>query len=219
MTSDTAAAPLHAADLGRLLLLPAAAGVLLAVVDLELMLHASPAWANLANSSALWATAAFALAAVLRTDPVRGAVAGTVLLVVAVEAYYAYATVVEVGGLASAVSRHALMWMAFGVVAGAAFGVAGAWSRSRVWWQQVVGTALGAGILLGEALHVLMNLDMAHGMFHGELEKTAGLMALLGVAVLVLAGGRPVVIGPAAVATVPCAVFTAFAFSAFGIAY
>jgi len=65
------------------------AGVLLGVGDLLLQRNLPYPWANLANSSAVWAVAAFALGRWLRRDWRRSGVAGVTMLVVAVEAYYA----------------------------------------------------------------------------------------------------------------------------------
>src|SRR5690349_24673161 len=75
----------------RVLAIAAVAGVLLGAGDLALTMHVHQAWAGLANSSAVWAVSPFVLGALLRTDPPRAAVAGVVMLLVAVESYYLYA--------------------------------------------------------------------------------------------------------------------------------
>ncbi|BFU41767.1 hypothetical protein KRMM14A1004_00040 [Krasilnikovia sp. MM14-A1004] len=61
-------------------------GILLGTGDLLMQRHLPYPWANLANSSAVWAVAAFAVGRLLRTGPARAALAGAVLLVVAVPA-------------------------------------------------------------------------------------------------------------------------------------
>lgn len=206
-------------DVGRLLIAPVTAGLALGVGDLVVMTHVSYPWANLANSSAVWAIGAFLLGAVLRTDPVRSAVAGVVMLVVAVEAYYGYAAFLGLDGVATVWSAHARMWMVFGVIAGVVFGVAGSWTSGNVWWQRVVGCAAGAGVLIGEAVLSWRNVDLVYGTFHVQLAETAGFMALLGIAVLIGTSRRLSVFLPAAFAVVPASLFCAAAFSAVGIAY
>ncbi|RNL61973.1 hypothetical protein EFK50_09080 [Nocardioides marmoriginsengisoli] len=203
----------------RLLAVAVASGIVLGVGDLVVMMNVPFPWANLANSSAVWALGAFVLGAVLRVDPLRTAIAGSVMLVVAVEAYYGYAALIDMGGVAALWSEVARTWMVFGVFAGVIFGVAGAWTSGSAWWQRVVGSAFGAAVLLGEALHTWANLNGQYGRFRTELMQTSIVMAVLGVLVLVVSARRPAVLTPAAVAAVPTAVFCAAAFSAIGIAY
>lgn len=61
----------------------------------------------------------------LRTDPIRGAVAGAVLLVVAVEAYYVFADAFGFPWYADPWSRHAREWLVLDVVTGVVAGAAG----------------------------------------------------------------------------------------------
>jgi hypothetical protein len=206
-------------DLGRLLIAPVVAGLALGVGDLVVMTHLAYPWANLANSSAVWAISAFLLGAVLRTGPIRSAVAGAVMLVVAVEAYYGYAAFLKLDGVATVWSAHARMWMVFGVIAGVVFGVAGSWTSGNVWWQRVVGCAAGAGVLIGEAVLSWRNVDLVYGTFHLQAAETAGFTAVLGIAVLIGTSRRLSVFLPAAFAVVPASLFCAAAFSAVGIAY
>lgn len=218
-TIERPVASLSLADVGRLLIAPVAAGLGLGIGDLIVMTDVSYPWADLANSSAVWAIGAFGLGAVMRTDPARSAVAGIVMMVVAVEAYYGYAAFLGLGGVATVWSEHARMWMVFGVLAGVVFGVAGSWTSGQIWWQRVVGAAAGAGVLLGEAVHTFAHLDRVYGTFHIQIAQTAAFMAVLGVVVLIASSRRPSVLAAAAFATVPATFFCATAFSAVGIAY
>src|SRR6201995_2446069 len=78
-----------------LLALAGVAGVALGVVDLVLQLHLAYPWADLANSSAVWAVAAFVFAFAATRHPVVGAATGVVVLTVAVEAYYVAAMLTD----------------------------------------------------------------------------------------------------------------------------
>ena len=127
-----------------------AAGVALGAVDFALQKVLPYPWANLANSAAVWAVAAFALGYWLRTGPLRAAIAGSVLLVVAVPVYYVTATLVQHDNIANVWAPVSLVWMAFGVLAGVVFGVAGVWARANG-WQRIVGAALPGAVLLAEA--------------------------------------------------------------------
>ncbi|MGA8258462.1 MAG: DUF6518 family protein [Nocardioides sp.] len=71
---------LHSVHLDRDRLLGAAllSGIGLGVLDLFLQLTLAYPFANLANSSAVWALCAFALARTARTTPGRAAAAGAV---------------------------------------------------------------------------------------------------------------------------------------------
>ncbi|MFL6062602.1 MAG: DUF6518 family protein [Marmoricola sp.] len=206
-------------DVRRLLILPVLAGLALGVGDLVVMTHVDYPWADLANSSAVWAVSAFVLGAALRTSPERAAVAGAVMLVVAVEAYYGYAAMTGLAGWASLTSSVARMWDVFGVIAGVVFGVAGAWTTGSVWWQRVLGAATGGGVLLGEALHTWTQDAHADGPFRASLDHTAWLMLVLGTLTVVLSARSPRVAVPAVTLAVPTALFCAAAFTAVGIAY
>lgn len=161
------------------------AGVLLGAVDLLLQRSLPYPWANLANSSAVWAVGAFAIGWWLRRGVWRSAVAGVVLLVVAVEAYYVAAAVVLHDDVAVLWSAVAAVWMGFGVLAGVVFGVAGGLSRDGRGWVRVVATALPGAVLLAEAA-VLARRPGGDG---GDGRWTAVIEAVLGVA-LILALSR-----------------------------
>ncbi|WP_156057209.1 DUF6518 family protein [Micromonospora parva] len=128
-----------------------AGGVLLGVVDLLLQLSLPYPWANLANSSAVWAVGAFAIGWWLRADWRRSAFAGIVLLVIAVEAYYVAAVVLLHDSAQNLWSPTTLMWLFFGVLAGALFGVAGRLSRYGQPWVRAIAVAMPGAVLLAEA--------------------------------------------------------------------
>lgn len=108
-------------------------------------------FAELGNSTATWAVAAFALGWWIRSGALRAAVAAGVLLIVAVPSYYLAATLLQGDDLAVIWSLTSIVWMAFGIVAGVVFGVAGIWARAEG-WRGVVGTALPAAVFVEEAL-------------------------------------------------------------------
>ena len=163
------------------------AGAGLGVLDLVLQLSLPYPWANLANSSAVWALAAFALAYWARTTLGNAALAGTVMLVVAVEVYYVAAIVLDRAGPASLVAPTTLMWLLFGVLAGSVFGIAGTWARQERPWRAATGLAAAAAVLFSEAI---VRLLPGSGSAMGDLGTT--LLTLgLGVAVLLAAATRP----------------------------
>ena len=109
----------------------------------------SGSWGVLANSSVMWALAAFALGAVLPTTG-WAAGGGAAHLVVASFAYYEAVEWFE--GSRSDPSR-AIIWSLAGIVAGAAFGVAGHWCVRRPMWR---GPTLGlvSGVLFAEGVYL-----------------------------------------------------------------
>ena len=127
------------------------AGLALGAVDLLLQKSLPYPWANLANSSAVWAVAAFGLGFWVRSPWWRAAAAGVVLLVLAVPSYYLTATLVQNDAIANVWAPSSLLWMVFGALAGAVFGTAGAWARTTG-WRQVVGIALPGAVLFAEGL-------------------------------------------------------------------
>lgn len=152
------------------------AGVLLGVADLLIQKSLPYPWANLANSSAVWAVLAFALGYWVRGPWWRSALAGMVLLVLAVPSYYVSATLIQNDDLANAWSVTSLLWMFFGVVAGALFGAAGSWARAPG-WRQLVGVALPGAVLFAEAM-----------LLFADRRATAVIEIVLGVAVILAVG-------------------------------
>ncbi|WP_134764850.1 DUF6518 family protein [Nocardioides sp. 1609] len=186
--------------------LAVALGIVLGVVDLLLQTTLPYPWADLANSSAGWAVAAFALARVVAPTGTVGAIAGAVLLVVAVEAYYVAAIAVDLASPSSLVAASSMAWVLFGVVAGLGFGLAGVWSRAGDTWSAAAGLGLASAVLVAEAWLRLGTPGTA------VLTGTAGLL------VLASAVRRPVLLGRAALCAgalvVPC--HLAFGVAGFG---
>lgn len=104
-------------------------------------------WAMWANSIVAWLIVAFVAGAVVR-HAVPAAVLGVGVELALVGGYYVARTI---HGLPSSTSV-LVFWLVAGVVGGAVFGLAGAWWRSSIAWQQVVGLALLAGALVGEGI-------------------------------------------------------------------
>jgi hypothetical protein len=126
-------------------------GVALGVVDLLLQRVLPYPWANLANSSAIWALAAYALGLWTRTPWWRAAIAGAGLLVVAVPVYYLAAAIALGNEVSLLWQSTGLVWIGFGVLAGAVFG----FGATLVWssgWQQLVGVGLPGAVLFAEAV-------------------------------------------------------------------
>ncbi len=114
-------------------------GLVLGPIDLLAQRTLPYPWANLANSSAVWAISAFGLGAWVGAGRWRPAIASVVLLLVAVESYDLAATLVQHDALANLWTAATLWWLLFGVLAGTVFGMAGAWSRGPHGWRRVVG--------------------------------------------------------------------------------
>ncbi|MFD6567999.1 DUF6518 family protein [Micromonospora profundi] len=106
--------------------------------------------AELGNSTATWAVAAFLFGYWVRSGWLRAALGATVLLVVAVPSYYLAAALLQGDDLAVLWAPTSLVWMFFGVLAGVVFGTAGTWARGTG-WRQVVGVALPAAVFFEEA--------------------------------------------------------------------
>lgn len=183
-TATTAMSTTTTAATTAVLARAAALGVALGVADLVLI-HLLPyPLADLANSSAVWALAAFVLgrSLALRVGPGVAAAAGAVLLVAGVESYYVAAAVVDLAAPSSLVSATSLAWCVMAVLAGAAFGAAGVWSRDPDVWRAAGATALVVAVLLAEAW------------LRRGLGDTAWLTAAVAVGVLVMvSGGRAAV--------------------------
>ncbi|WBC15627.1 DUF6518 family protein [Micromonospora sp. WMMA1998] len=135
----------------RLTLVAPVAGVLLGFLDFVWIRWVPYPLAELGNSTAVWAVAAFALGWWVRSGAVRAAVAATVLLVVAVPSYYLAATLLQDDDLAVVAAPSSLLWMVLGVLAGVVFGAAGTWARVDG-WRRVLGVALPAAVFVEEAL-------------------------------------------------------------------
>ncbi|WP_124771582.1 DUF6518 family protein [Micromonospora inaquosa] len=163
-------------------------GLLLGVVDLLLQRTLPYPWANLANSSAVWAVGAFGIGSWLRADWRRSAFAGIVLLLVAVEAYYLAAVVLMNDSARNLWSPTTMAWLFFGVLAGALFGGAGGLSRHRKPWLRAIAVAMPGAVLLAEAA-TLFNRSAQPGRgshYRTDSLQTAVIEVILGVALILL---------------------------------
>jgi hypothetical protein len=127
-------------------------GLVLGAVDLAAQKILPYPWANLANSSAVWALGAFALSYWLRLPFRRAAAAGIVVLIVAVESYYLTATLVQHDSLTNLTQPSTQIWLLFAVLAGAVFAVAGTWAAIGGLLLRPLGVAIGGSVLIAEAL-------------------------------------------------------------------
>jgi hypothetical protein len=157
----------------------------LGTVDLWLQRALPYPWAGLANSSAVWALAAYGLGLWVRGSWWLTGAVGAGLLVIAVPAYYLAAALFLHDDMSLLWAPTSLLWMAFGVVAGVVFGVAAAWARYGG-WRQVVGVAMPAAVLFAEALvGVLREGDAA---YRSDQRQAAIIELALGVLVVVVVG-------------------------------
>lgn len=192
----------------------AGAGVVLGVGDLWWNIHSPGPWATVANSCAAWGLAPFVLGVVLtlvlRTGAAVAAAAGVLMLGVAVEAYYV-AGVLWLGDDPSIVtSPVAHYWLVLSVIVGSTLGVAGSWAAGRSALLAVVGTAIGAALLLGDALQLSQ-------LSYGAVPSEAGILALLGVLVLAASMRRPLVALGAVVLAAPLTVAAAACYVGSGV--
>ncbi|MGW0505660.1 DUF6518 family protein [Micromonospora sp. NPDC003241] len=204
-----------APDHRRVALVAVLGGFLLGFLDFVWIKYVPYPFANLGNSSAVWAVAAFAFGFWVRSGPVRAAIGAAVGLVVAVPSYYVAAALIQGDDWAVLWATTSLTWMAFGVLAGVIFGVGGVWARGSG-WRRVTGTALPAAVLFAEALLQAQRIN--HPSYGIEPLWNALINAVLGVLVVVLVGRtarqRLVALGTA----VPLALagFVAFRLAGFG---
>ncbi|GAA0572274.1 hypothetical protein GCM10010172_66010 [Paractinoplanes ferrugineus] len=197
-----------------------ACGVLLGVVDLLLQRGLPYPWANLANSSAVWALGAFGIGWWLRGGWWRSALAGIVLLVVAVEAYYLAAVVVLNDDARTLWSSTAVMWSFFGVLAGALFGAAGGLSHDRRPWRRAIAVAMPGAVLLAESAVLVDRSGNPGGgpRYRADSLQTAAIEATLGVVlILFIAPTHRVRLQALAAAAALAAVgFAGFSIAGFG---
>jgi Family of unknown function (DUF6518) len=160
-------------------------GLVLGSVDLAAQKILPYPWANLANSSAVWALGAFALGSCLRLPFRRAAVAGVVVLVVAVESYYLTATLVQDDSLTNLTQPSTQIWLLFAVLAGVVFAVAGSWAATGALLLRPLGVAIAGSVLIAEALVFLYRSSSA-GSNRTEDRQTALIEAILGLLIVLL---------------------------------
>ena len=127
------------------------AGLLLGPLDLIAQTTLPYPWANLANSGAVWALAAFILGTTVRRVAM-GAVAGLLLLPIAVESYYLAAVIFRHDSSATLWDDVAMLWLALAIVVGPLFGLAGAAVHSKRRGVRLAATFCAGAIFVLEAL-------------------------------------------------------------------
>ncbi|MEZ5294880.1 MAG: DUF6518 family protein [Ilumatobacteraceae bacterium] len=173
---------------GRRWWLPAAivGGLLLGPLDLWGQVESPYPWAQLFNSPAVWATAAFGYGRWLR-DRVRSPIGAVILLVVGVVAYYLADVVVRGSDVANLTSATTIVWCVAGVIAGAVFGTTGAWAAESDGWLSVLGRASLPAVFAAEAVHVVARVGREPADSRpADLPSFAVLLAMLAVISLVV---------------------------------
>ncbi|NES26286.1 hypothetical protein GCE86_27695 [Micromonospora terminaliae] len=181
-------------------------GLLLGSLDFVWIKWVPYPFAELGNSTATWAVAAFAFGWWVRSGPVRAALGAAALLVVAVPSYYLTATLLQGDDLAVVWAPTSLLWMAFGVLAGVVFGIGGTWAR-RAGPRQTVGTALPAAVFFEEAARFVGREGAA---WNVAIDVALGVLAVL----LVGRSNRQRALGFAVAVPVAAVIFVGFALAA-----
>ncbi|MFJ6194781.1 DUF6518 family protein [Micromonospora sp. NPDC092111] len=158
-------------------------GFLLGFLDFVWIRFVPYPFAELGNSSAVWAVAAFVFGYQVRSGWVRAALGAVALLVVAVPSYYLVAALIQQDDISVVWAASSLLWMFFGVLAGVVFGVAGVWARAAG-WRQTVGVALPGAVLFAEA--ALLARRIGDPDYGGGRVWSVVIAATLGVLLIVL---------------------------------
>ncbi|MCO8274451.1 DUF6518 family protein [Actinoplanes sp. TRM 88003] len=126
-------------------------GLLLGFLDFVWIKYLPWPFADLGNSMAVWAVAAFLLTWRVRWSMPVSIVGAIVCLVVAVPSYYLAAALIQNDDWSNLYNNTAILWMGFGVVAGIVFGAAGVIARApgRL---QTVAVGMPAAVLFAEAM-------------------------------------------------------------------
>jgi Family of unknown function (DUF6518) len=137
-------------DVVKMIVAPVA-GLLLGFLDFVWIKFVPFPFGGLGNSIAVWAVAAFLLTFFLRWPPVRAVAAAVVMLVVAVPSYYVAAALIQHDDWSRVADVTALIWAAFGILAGVVFGLGGVLARhpGRL---RLPALALPSAVLLAELL-------------------------------------------------------------------
>ena len=135
-----------------MLIVALVAGVLLGPLDLAGQVHSPYPYANLFNSPAAWAAAAFVFGR-WAVDLVSAVVGAVVVMVVGVETYYATDVLVRDANVSNLWSSVAFVWLVLGIGAGVSFGAAGALSSRAGSWAGAASSATLPAVFLAEAAH------------------------------------------------------------------
>ena len=168
----------------RVLTTATVAGLLLGPLDLLAQTTLPYPWANLANSAAVWALVAFAVGATV-WPAAKSAVAGLVLLPIAVETYYLAGVVVRHDSTTTLWSATTGLWLVIAVVVGPLFGFAGGGLRSSRRAIRFAAAACAGSVFLLEAVAILARSHVAGGSDGSG--QTAAIEIALAVAVPLIA--------------------------------
>jgi nitrogen fixation-related uncharacterized protein len=163
----------------RVLTVAVVVGSVFGPLDLAGQVNTPYPLANLFNSPAIWAAAAFlfGLTTQRRTQAVVGAI---VMEVVAVVSYYVAAVVFRGSDSSIIVSRTSAIWILLGIGAGIIFGFAGVAAHDQSVFVRAVGNGLLPGVFLAEGSHQLVrHLTTIEGTQPDDLVGIAILMTLL----------------------------------------
>jgi hypothetical protein len=166
----------------------AVGGLILGSLDLLAQGTLPYPWANLANSTAVWALGAFGIGGWAGCGRWRPAAAGALLLLVAVEAYYLTAIVLLDNNLSNLWAPTTLAWLLFGALAGVVFGTAGGWWRGANRWLHAIGVALPAAVLLAEAGVLVYRSGSGDAAYRVDSLQTAAIEAALGALIPLVVG-------------------------------
>jgi hypothetical protein len=159
------------------------AGFLLGFLDFVWIKFVPFPFGGLGNSIAVWAVAAFLLTYHSRWTLGRAVAAAALMLVVAVPSYYLAAALIQGDNWSNLWTVTAIVWMLFGVIAGAVFGTGGVIAR-RPGRPRLPALALPAAILLAEMCRSLRSLSDMSGPVEVEVRYPI-LLAVLAVLVTV----------------------------------
>lgn len=187
MLSDSASRPAPSSAVRRKWWLVAVvAGLVLGPLDLYGQVDVPYPWANLFNSPAVWAAAAFAFGWWKRESP-SAAIGAVIVMVVGVEAYYLADVLVRGADRGNLMSSTAAVWLAAGVVAGVVFGTAGGWGTATTGWRAELGRASLPAVVGAEAVHNTIRVATESADARpDDLGQFAAILAVLAVAVLVV---------------------------------
>jgi hypothetical protein len=190
-------------------------GFLLGFLDFVWIKFMPYPFADLGNSSAVWAVAAFAFGYWARSGWVRAALGAATLLVIAVPSYYLAATLIQNDNLANIWLFTSIVWMLFGVLAGVVFGVAGVWAR-ETGWRQIICVAMPGAVFFTEA--AMLARRIGNPDYGSDTVWNLVIDAVLGVLVIVLVARTTRQRAVALAAALPLAVvgFTAYSLAGFG---
>jgi hypothetical protein len=172
-------------------------GLLLGVADLAAQRVLPYPWANLANSSAVWAVGALGAGALAASGGVRdgdgarrsrSALAGLIVLLTAVESYYVAAALWLEDAWSNLWQPGTLVWLLFAAITGPVFGAAGGWSRSDDTRKRMIGTAVAGAVLFAEAGVLVYRSGSGDAAYRTDSLQTAAIEAAAGLLLVLIAG-------------------------------